>query len=155
MVSPRETNLISGLTLWLAALAALGADPLVVGAGVALFGSDVGVRLIRLRQTEREAALVSPTRWALTVPLVVALVARDPRVTDIASYVATGGILTTKADTLDSAIIRQKREIVDYTKSMDDYLAQLKKKYGMMEGALNSLEQSSQSISNFARQNGQ
>lgn len=89
--SGRELLPGMALMLVLAAFAALGAHPLVSGTGVAFFGSDVGVRLIRLRQSEREEALVSPTRWVLALPLVVALIARDPFVTEVASYAMTGG----------------------------------------------------------------
>jgi flagellar hook-associated protein 2 len=70
-------------------------------------------------------------------------------------YVATGGLLTTRMGTLDSSIARQKKEIADYTKEMDSYQSDLKRKYAVMEGQLNALEKNSQSIGNFSKQNSQ
>jgi flagellar hook-associated protein 2 len=69
------------------------------------------------------------------------------------SYVATGGILPQRMTTLDRAIADKNREITAYNRHLDDYLAQLKRKYGQMEGALGTLEKNSQAIQNFNRQN--
>jgi flagellar hook-associated protein 2 len=69
------------------------------------------------------------------------------------SYVATGGILPQRVTTLDRAIADKNREITAYNRHLDDYLAQLKRKYGQMEGALGNLEKNSQAIQNFNRQN--
>ena len=70
-------------------------------------------------------------------------------------YVTTGGIVPGKVSTLDRALAAKGREIADYNKHLDGYLAQLKKKYGQMEGALGTLEKNSQAIKNFNSQNGQ
>jgi flagellar hook-associated protein 2 len=70
-------------------------------------------------------------------------------------YVATGGILPSRVSTLDRSLAAKGREIADYNKHLDDYLAQLRKKYGQMEGALGTLEKNSQAIKNFNSQNSQ
>ena len=46
------------------------------------------------------------------------------------------------------------RNIADYKVKLDDYQAELKRKYGQMGGALDSLQKNSQSIQNFNRQSG-
>ena len=68
-------------------------------------------------------------------------------------YVTTGGILPQRAVTLDRSIADKNREITAYNRHLDDYLAQLKRKYGQMEGALGTLEKNSQAIQNFNKQN--
>jgi flagellar hook-associated protein 2 len=68
-------------------------------------------------------------------------------------YVATGGILPLRVTTLDRSIADKNREITAYNRHLDDYLAQLKRKYGQMEGALGTLEKNSQAIQNFGKQN--
>lgn len=70
-------------------------------------------------------------------------------------YVTTGGLLSTRMTRLDADISDQKKEISDYTKEIADYQAEQKRKYAVMEGSLNSLEKSSESISSFSKQNSQ
>ena len=70
-------------------------------------------------------------------------------------YVATGGLVPQRVTTLDRSIAAKGREITAYNRHLDDYLAQLKKKYGQMEGALGTLEKNSQTIQNFNKQNNQ
>jgi flagellar hook-associated protein 2 len=70
-------------------------------------------------------------------------------------YIQTGGILPQRMTTLDQQMAASNRNITDYKVKLDDYQALLKKKYGQMGGALDSLKQNSQSIQNFNRQNGQ
>jgi flagellar hook-associated protein 2 len=70
-------------------------------------------------------------------------------------YVSTGGILPQRATTLDQQISASNKSIADYKVKLDAYLAELKKKYGQMGGALDSLQKSSQSLQNFNKQNSQ
>jgi flagellar hook-associated protein 2 len=68
-------------------------------------------------------------------------------------YVQTGGILPYRVTTLDSQIASGNKDITDYKSKLDDYQAQLKQKYAQMGSALDSLQQNSQSINNFNKQN--
>jgi len=64
-------------------------------------------------------------------------------------FVQTGGILSLKISTLDTQIGQTKRKIDSYNQYLSRYEQDMKRKYGAMEGALNSLEKSSQTIENF------
>jgi flagellar hook-associated protein 2 len=68
-------------------------------------------------------------------------------------YVQTGGLLTQRVTTLDSQISASNKDIADYKVKLDDYQAELKRKYAEMGSALNGLQQSSQSLNNFSKQN--
>jgi len=68
-------------------------------------------------------------------------------------YVQVGGILPQRVTTLDSQIALSNREISDYKLKLNDYQAELKRKYAQMGSALDSLKQSSDSIQNFNKQN--
>jgi flagellar hook-associated protein 2 len=70
-------------------------------------------------------------------------------------YVAVGGIIPQRANTLDQQIAASNRDIANYKIKLDDYEAELKKKYGQMGGALDTLQKSSQSLQNFNKQNSQ
>jgi len=67
--------------------------------------------------------------------------------------VQTGGIFAQRVTTLDSQISSSKKEIADYQVKLDDYQAELKKKYAQMGSAMDSLQQNSQTIQNFNKQN--
>jgi flagellar hook-associated protein 2 len=69
-------------------------------------------------------------------------------------YVSIGGIFPQRVTTLDQQIADSNRNIADYKIKLDDYQAELKKKYGQMGGALDALQKNSQSIQNFNRQSG-
>lgn len=69
----------------------------------------------------------------------------------IQPFVQTGGLFSMKVSTLDSQIDRTNREIDNYNRYLERYEQDLRTKYGMMEGAIESLEQSSQAIDNFNR----
>jgi flagellar hook-associated protein 2 len=69
------------------------------------------------------------------------------------TYLDTGGIVSTRLDNLNNLISRKEREIQDYNEHLVEYEAELRRKYGIMEGALDSLEQSSQALENFNKQN--
>ena len=68
-------------------------------------------------------------------------------------YVQTGGILPQRVSTLDSQIAASNRDIADYKVKLDDYQAELKKKYAQMGSALDNMQHNSQSIQNFNKQN--
>lgn len=70
-------------------------------------------------------------------------------------YVATGGIMPQRATTLDQQIAASNRDIANYKQKLDDYQAELKRKYGEMGGALDTLQKNSQSMQNFNKQNSQ
>ena len=62
---------------------------------------------------------------------------------NVRPYVVSGGIIDGKAVTLDTTIQRRNRDIDDFSQWLEEYEASLKRKFGMMEGALQSLEESS------------
>jgi flagellar hook-associated protein 2 len=64
-------------------------------------------------------------------------------------YVQTGGILSNRVAGTDTLIARNAREISDYEKRLLAKEAELKRKYGMMEGALSEMEKNSQTLKNF------
>lgn len=68
-------------------------------------------------------------------------------------YVETGGILAVKTRTYDTQIASQQTRIETLDRQLIAKEAELRRKYGMMEGALQSMERSSQDISNFMQQN--
>jgi len=68
-------------------------------------------------------------------------------------YVQTAGIFPQRVTNLDAKIARNNHEITDYKATLDDYQAELKKKYGQMQGALDTLNKNSQTIQNFNTQN--
>ena len=72
----------------------------------------------------------------------------------IRPYVQTGGILSMKVATLDTQISQGEQENSrNYNQYLSRYESDIKRKYGAMEGALNSLEKSSQTIDNFNKSN--
>ncbi len=66
-------------------------------------------------------------------------------------YTQTGGILSSKISGLDRTIERNDKDIENYTVKLDKKREDLKRKYGMMEGSLSTLEKNSQTIENFNR----
>jgi flagellar hook-associated protein 2 len=73
--------------------------------------------------------------------------------TYLKSYLETGGIISNRIDNLNNLISRKENEIEDYNEHLVEYEAELRRKYGIMEGALDSLEQSSRALENFNKQN--
>ncbi|MDR3201211.1 MAG: flagellar filament capping protein FliD [Spirochaetales bacterium] len=69
----------------------------------------------------------------------------------IRPMVQTGGIIPLKLTTIDSQISQTNRRIDNYNQYLENFEKNLKRKYGVMEGALGNLEKSSQSIENFNR----
>jgi flagellar hook-associated protein 2 len=68
-------------------------------------------------------------------------------------YVQTGGILSSRVSTLDTQIKDSNTAIADYKVKLDDYQAQLKQKYAQMGAALDQMQQSTNAINNFNKQN--
>jgi flagellar hook-associated protein 2 len=71
----------------------------------------------------------------------------------ITPYVQTGGIFATRTNGLGTRITATERRITQLDQQLERKEADLRNKYGQMEGALRSLEQQSDSINNFNRQN--
>ncbi len=68
-------------------------------------------------------------------------------------YVETGGILALKTTTINGQIDRTQKEIANYDQQLVRKEEDLRRKYGMMEGALGQLESSSGAWDNFSNQN--
>lgn len=71
----------------------------------------------------------------------------------LTSYVQTGGILANKDSVLNRQIDSTQKKIAKLERQLDDKEAELRAKYGQMEGALNSLEKQQEGITNFTKQN--
>ena len=71
----------------------------------------------------------------------------------LTSYVQTGGILANKDSVLNRQIDSTQKKISRLESQLDDKEAELRAKYGQMEGTLNSLERQQEGISNFTKQN--
>jgi len=70
-------------------------------------------------------------------------------------YVETGGIVTNRGGALNDSLNRKSREIAAYNQHLLEYEKELRRKFGIMEGALDTLQKSSQTIENLNRQLGQ
>ena len=73
--------------------------------------------------------------------------------TYLKAYVETGGIVANRLAALDNSIVRKEQEIERYNEHLVDYEAELRRKFGAMEGALDNLEKSSRAIENLNRRN--
>ncbi|MDX9800900.1 MAG: flagellar filament capping protein FliD [Spirochaetia bacterium] len=73
--------------------------------------------------------------------------------TYLKAYNETGGIISLKTGTIDRSISRTETEITNYNKKLVKLEQDLKRKYGMMEGALQDLEKTSASIQNMNTNN--
>jgi flagellar hook-associated protein 2 len=67
----------------------------------------------------------------------------------IRPYVETGGIIADRTRTLDSQIASQQRTIDSLDRQLAAKESDLKRKYGMMEGALNQMESTSNALNNY------
>ena len=67
------------------------------------------------------------------------------------AYVDTGGIVAGRVGALADSIGRKNREIDSYNKHLVQYEEELRRKFGIMESALDNLEQSSRAIENLNR----
>ncbi|MBI9105220.1 MAG: flagellar filament capping protein FliD [Spirochaetales bacterium] len=68
-------------------------------------------------------------------------------------FTGTNGIISYRISSLDSRIDRTERDIANYELKMIDKEAELKNKYATMEGNLNSMRQSSNSINSLNNNN--
>lgn len=68
----------------------------------------------------------------------------------ITAYVQSGGVFAMKTSSLDARIKSSEQKIARLETQMDDKEAELRTKYGQMEGALNSLESQQNTIKNFS-----
>lgn len=67
------------------------------------------------------------------------------------SFVETGGIVALKTGTIDTRIDQEKKRIEALDKQIAAKEDDLKRKYGMMEGALGRMERTSSSIDQFSK----
>ncbi|MDE5898213.1 MAG: flagellar filament capping protein FliD, partial [Treponemataceae bacterium] len=67
--------------------------------------------------------------------------------------VQTGGIFALKTSGLDSKIKSSEQKIASLERQMEQQEAELRSKYGQMEGVLNNLESQQTTISNFSNRN--
>jgi flagellar hook-associated protein 2 len=67
------------------------------------------------------------------------------------AYVDSGGIVAGRVGALADSITRKNREIEAYNKHLVEYEEELRRKFGIMEGALDNLEQSTRAIENLNR----
>lgn len=72
--------------------------------------------------------------------------------TNLAPYVQTGGIFTTRTSGLASRITTTEKKMAQLDIQLTDKESDLKAKYGQMEGTLNSLQNQSNTLSNFNKQ---
>jgi flagellar hook-associated protein 2 len=68
-------------------------------------------------------------------------------------FVETGGIIAQKRQTLSSQMQRQKRSIETMEEQLSRKEADLRKKYGQMEGALDQMQKASKSLDSFNNKN--
>lgn len=69
------------------------------------------------------------------------------------AWTETGGILALKTSGIDRNIANQEKRIQNLDAQLANKESELKRKYGMMEGALNTMERTSQSIDQFNTNN--
>ncbi len=62
------------------------------------------------------------------------------------AFIDTGGAIPSRISGLDGMIARKSRDITEYNKKLELVEAQLRDKYGRMEGALDQMRKSSQSL---------
>ena len=68
-------------------------------------------------------------------------------------YTGGNGIIAYRMTSLDSRIDRTERDITNYEIKLEDKEAELKNKYAIMEGNINALQQSSNSLNNLNNNN--
>ncbi len=71
----------------------------------------------------------------------------------INSYTQIGGLIATRLAGIDGQVTRTDSNILDMERKLDDKEMELRIKFGRMEGALKSMEQSSRAIENFSSNN--
>ena len=68
-------------------------------------------------------------------------------------YTGSNGIISYRMTSLDSRIDRTERDIANYELKLEDKEAELKNKYAIMEGNINAMQQSSNSLNNLNNNN--
>ncbi len=68
----------------------------------------------------------------------------------IKPYIQTGGIIAYKTSAIDGQIDRTNREIDSLERSLERKEQQLRREYGMMEGALQQMQENSKALDNFS-----
>jgi len=71
----------------------------------------------------------------------------------IRPYVETGGLIVNRIGTIDNRIARSSTRIETEQEKLEKKEQEYRRQFAVMEGALNTLEQSSQQIDNFTRSN--
>jgi len=71
----------------------------------------------------------------------------------INSYTQIGGLVATRISGIDSQISRTETDILNMNRKLDDKELELRIKFGRMESALKTMEDSSKSIENFSNNN--
>ncbi len=71
----------------------------------------------------------------------------------IRPYVETGGLITNRLDTMDGRIARTSGKIETEQEKLERKEREYRQQFATMEASLNTLEQSSQQIDNFSRNN--
>jgi flagellar hook-associated protein 2 len=64
-------------------------------------------------------------------------------------FTSIGGVISNRTATVGGAITRRTREIASFSRRLEEKEAALKRKYGIMEGMLETLERNSKAIENF------
>jgi flagellar capping protein FliD len=67
--------------------------------------------------------------------------------------VETGGLIGTRIDTIDGRIARTSSRIETEQEKLDSKEQEYRREFARMEASLNALEQSSQQIDNFNKNN--
>ena len=68
----------------------------------------------------------------------------------INSYTQIGGLVATRISGIDNQINRAESDILNMNRKLDDKELELRIKFGRMESALKTMEDSSRSIENFS-----
>lgn len=66
-------------------------------------------------------------------------------------YTQSGGVIQIRTNGLDGRIERSNEQLSNYNQQIEDYEVKLRSDFGRMEGALNSLNQTSQSLEGLQR----
>jgi flagellar hook-associated protein 2 len=72
----------------------------------------------------------------------------------IRPYVQTGGFIAARVATIEGQVERTNEDISSYNRHLEDYEQRLKEEFGRMEGALESLEESSRTLDSFGQNSG-
>jgi len=115
---------------------------------------------LEIDESQLDSAIAAHTDWIKELfgydtdgDLVVDSGAAYALDTRLKPYVTTGGLIATRLSTLDSQISRKKTEISNYEDHLKEYEADLKYKYGKMEGALETLQKNSKALENLGGSN--